>query len=101
MEKGLFKANERRGGKKRIFKATEVNKEDSERDPKKRVFFLVHWILFKGPGRLQLSYAEVCKSVKRDLLYGKRDLFIWQKRPINISLQLSYAGVRVKRDLLI
>ena len=29
---------------------------------------------------------QVCVSVKRALLYGKRDLFIYQKRPINISI---------------
>ena len=33
-----------------------------------------------------LFAPEICVSVKRALLYGKRDLFIWQKRPIKISI---------------
>jgi hypothetical protein len=35
---------------------------------------------------MNISIPEVRKSVKRDLLYGKRDLFIWQKRSMNISI---------------
>ena len=47
---------------------------------------------------INISIPEVCKSVKRDLLYGKRDLFIWQKRPI--SIRVPEVCVSGKRDLL-
>ena len=29
---------------------------------------------------------HVCVSVERDTLYGKRDLIIWQKSPVHISI---------------
>ena len=42
------------------------------------------WPGFYGAQRLgSLRYAEVSKETYS---YGKRDLFIWQKRPITISI---------------
>ena len=35
---------------------------------------------------IEISISEVCVSVKRDLFIGKRGLYIWHKRPIEISI---------------
>ena len=61
-----------------------------------------------------MSIPEVCVSVKRDLFlwqkrpmdmaketyfYGKRDLFIWPKRPTQMSIPEVRVCVSVKRGL--
>ena len=40
---------------------------------------------------IAISIPEVCVSVKRGLPYGKRGLFMWQKRPTDILTYLRYA----------
>ena len=44
------------------------------------------------------SFLRYARVSKKTYLYGKRDLFIWQKRSIHISMP--EVCVRVKRGLL-